>query len=139
MSGIYSLVSVEKDCPEDQYIQAISYDKSCLQSMMDNLDSKTLNLANFVIKENTPVYSLLLTSITNKEHQSMLFLYSVTKFNSDKLHGFNKNTTNGVEEVLLDINGFQYNELKDKTFVKNDLSENSIVFDKYYDEGIMNA
>lgn len=139
MSGIYSLVSIEKDCPEDQYIQAISYDKSCLQSMMDNLDSKTLNVANFVIKENTPVYSLLQTSITNKEHQSMLLLYSATKFNSDKLHGFNKNTSNGVEQVLLDINGFQCNELKDKTFLKNDLSENNIVFDKYYDEGIMNA
>ena len=125
-----------KACVLNVGIQKASYPNPANSAYLSGIK---INLANFVIKENTPVYSLLRISITNKEHQSMLFLYSVTKFNSDKLHGFNKNTSNGVEEVLLDINGFQYNELKDKTFLQNDLSENSIVFDKYYDEGIMNA
>ncbi len=138
MSGIYSLLSIEKDCPEDQYIQAISYDKSSLQSIMDNLDSKTLNMADFVIKENTPVYSLLKIK-TNTEHKSNIVLYSVNKFNDNKLYGFNKITSNGVEQVLLDVTGFNNFELKNKPFFKNDLSENSIIFDKYYDEGIINS
>jgi hypothetical protein len=138
MSGIYSLLSIDKNCSDDQYIQAISYDKSCLQSMLDNLDSNTLNLADFVIKENTPVYSLLKIK-TNTEHKSNIVLYSVNKFNDNKLYGFNKITSNGVEQVLLDVTGFNNFELKNKPFFKNDLSENSIVFDKYYDEGIMNS
>jgi hypothetical protein len=138
MSGIYSLLSIEKNCTEDQYIQAISYDKNVLQSMLDNLDSNTLNLADFVIKENTPVYSLLKLR-TNTEDKSKIYLYPVKKFNTNKLYGFNKITSNGVEQVLLDITVFNNFELKNKPFFKNDLSDNSIIFDKYYDEGIMNS
>jgi hypothetical protein len=138
MSGIYSLLSIEKDCSEDQYIQAISYDKNVLQSMLDNLDSNTLNRADFVIKENTPVYSLLKLR-TNTEDKSKIYLYPVNKFNTNKLYGFNKMTSNGVEQVLLDVTTFNNFELKNKPFFKNDLSDNSIIFDKYYDEGIMNS
>jgi hypothetical protein len=141
MSGIYSLLSIDKDCAYDQYIQAISYDKSSLQSMIDNLDSNTLNRADFVIKENTRVYSLL--KITKSVRlgivKSRILLYSVNKFNDNKLYGFNKITSNGVEQVLLDVTGFNNFELKKKPFFKDDLSENIIVFDKYYDEGILNA
>jgi uncharacterized membrane protein len=138
MSGIYSLVSIDKQCVDDQYIQAISYDKLCLQSMIDNLDSNLLSLADFIIKENTPVYSLLKIK-TNTEPKSNICLYSVNKFDDNKLYGFNKLTSNGVQQVLLDVTPFNNYELKKKSFFKNDLSENSIVFDKYYDEGIMNA
>jgi len=138
MSGIYSLLSIEKDCHEDQYIQAISYDKNVLQSMIDNLDSNTLNRADFVIKQNTSVYSLLkLTTI--KGEKSKIYLYPVNKFNDNNLYGFNKMTSNGVEQVLLDVTTFNNFELKNKPFFKNDLSENSIIFDKYYDEGIINS
>ena len=128
MSGIYSLLSIEKVCSEEQYIKAISYDKSCLQCMIDNLDSNTLNLADFVIKENTPVYSLLKIR-TNTEHKSHIFLYSVNKFNDNKLYRFNKVTSNGVEQVLLDVTSFNNFELKQRPFFKNDLSYNNIVFD----------
>ena len=82
MSGIYSLVSIEKDCHEDQYIQAISYDKSCLQTMMDNLDSKTLNLANFVIKENGAVSKIrkILVKIINKPIQILAREFKISTY-----------------------------------------------------------
>jgi hypothetical protein len=105
---------------------------------LNNIDSNTLNMADFVIKENTPVYSLLKIR-TNTEHKSHIFLYSVNKFNDNKLYGFNKVTSNGVEQVVLDVTSFNNFVLIQRPFFKNDLSYNSIVFDNYYDEGILNT
>jgi hypothetical protein len=56
MSKIYSLVSIDKECPDCQYIEAISYNKSTLQAMLDKIGPNTLNNADFVIKENTPFF-----------------------------------------------------------------------------------
>jgi|688.fasta_scaffold725190_1 hypothetical protein len=138
MSGIYSLVYIDKRCVDDQYIKAISYNKSSLQFMIDNFDSNILERGDFVIKENIPVYSLFKLR-TNKHDETMIYLYSVKKFKDNKLYGFNKITTTGVKQVLLEVDTFSYSYLKNKPFFKNDLSENSIIFDKYYDKGILNT
>lgn len=69
---------------------------------------------------------------------------------STKVYGMNKNTNSYVDQVLLkvthdaDENSIEYktylDELrKSKIFEEDDFSLNSIEFDKFYDEGIINA
>jgi hypothetical protein len=48
-------------------------------------------------------------------------------------------TTNSVDNVLLDISGFDIEELRKSPIFKHDLSENIIQFDTYYEEGIINS
>ena len=141
MSKIYSLVSIDKECPSCQYIEAVSYNKSTLQEMLDRIDPNKFSFADFIIKEHTPVYSLLTTYTTDGQHKAKYFLHSNSslKFNSNELYGCNKITTNGCENVLLCISEYKIDELKKQTHFKYDLSKNKILFDLHYDEGIMNA
>jgi len=94
-----------------------------------------LKLADFIVEENMPIYFLL--SLDNK----ILLAKSCGEvtFNKDNLYAFNKITSNAVENVLLDIRGFTIEELSKLSIFKDDISQNTIQFDTYYEEGIMNA
>ena len=135
MRKIYSLVSIDKSCECDQYIQAISYSKELLEDMIENIHPDDLKLAHFIIVENTPVYFLM--PLNGK----ILLATSLDKvdFNKDNLYAFNKITTNKVENVLLDISGFDVENLRTLHIFKDDMSENIIHFDTYYEEGIINS
>ena len=135
MSEIYSLVSIDKECRECQYVNAISYSRELLEDMIKNIHPDDLTLAEFIIKENMPVYFLM--PLNGK----ILLATSLDKvdFNKDSLYAFNKITTNAVDNVLLDISGFDIEELRKSPIFKDDLSENIIEFDTYYEEGIMNS
>jgi hypothetical protein len=124
MNNIYSLVSIN----ENEYIQAISYDKRKLENIL-----QSDQLANFVIKDNTQIYKLYFINELGK----MLLIPKKDKKNITKLYGFNKISTKGCENILLDLSDVKYEEVK-KIFEFN-LSSNEILFDVYYDEGIMNA
>jgi len=124
MNNIYSLVSIN----EKEYIQAISYDKRKLENFLESDQ-----LANFVIKDNTQIYKLYFINELGK----MLLIPKKDKKNITKLYGFNKISTKGCENILLDLSDVKYEEVK-KIFQFN-LSSNEILFDVYYDEGIMNA
>jgi hypothetical protein len=124
MNKIYSLVSIN----EKEYIQAISYDKRKLENFLE-FDQ----LANFVIKENTQIYKLYFINELGK----MLLIPKKDKKNITKLYGFNKISTKGCKNILLDLSDVKYDEVK-KIF-ESDLSSNEILFDVYYNEGIMNA
>jgi hypothetical protein len=108
MTNIYSLVSSEN------HIISISYDKQVLENMLTNLEG------NYVIKENTKLYKLyningkyLITSKLNLEPN-----YS--------LHGFNKITTFGSEQVILDTSGISYDYLNTMNIFNNNISKNKI-------------
>lgn len=135
MSGIYSLVSIDKSCRECQYVNAISYSREFLEDIIKKIHPDDLYLAEFIIKENTPVYFLM------PLNGQILLATSLDKvdFNKDSLYAFNKITTNAVDNVLLDIRGFDIENLRTLHIFKDDLSENIIEFDTYYEEGIMNA
>jgi len=124
MNNIYSLVSIN----ENEYIQAISYDKRKLENIL-----QSDQLANFVIKDNTQIYKLYFINELGK----MLLIRKKDKKNITKLYGFNKISTKGCENILLDLSDVKYEEVK-KIF-ESDLSSNEILFDVYYNEGIMNA
>lgn len=135
MSEIYSLISIDKSCRQSQYINAISYSREIIEGMIKNIHPDDLELADFIIKENTPVYFLM--PLNGK----ILLATSLDKvdFNKDRLYAFNKITTSAVDNVLLDISGFDIEILRTLNIFKDDLSENIIHFDTYYEEGIMNA
>ena len=135
MSEIYSLVSIDKECRECQYVNAISYSRELLEDMIKNIHPDDLLLADFTIKENIPVYFLM--PLNGK----ILLATSLDKvnFNKDRLYAFNKIMTNAVDNVLLDISGFDVENLRTLHIFKDDLSENIIHFDTYYEEGIINA
>jgi hypothetical protein len=135
MSKIYSLVSIDKSCTQCQYVNAISYSKELIEDMIQNIHPDDLTLADFIIKENTPIYFLM--PLNDTIHIARP-LHEVT-FNKDNLYAFNKITTNAVENVLLDIGNFDIEELRKLYIFKDDISQNKIVFDTYYEAGIMNA
>jgi len=108
MTSIYSLVSSEN------HIIAISYDKQVLENMLTKLEG------DYVIKENTKLYKLyningkyLITSKLNLEPN-----YS--------LHEFNKITTFGSEQVLLDTYGISCEYLNTMNIFNNNISKNKI-------------
>ena len=136
MPTIYSLVSIDKECTNCKYVNAISYSKELLQNMIQNIDQKLLKHADFVIQIYTDIYSLFQLNgkimITRQIEENKIF-------NPDNLYAFNKFTSHCVENVLLDITGFDIDEVRKFNIFKNELSENKILFDTFYDEGIMNA
>jgi len=135
MATIYSLVSIDKECSEYEYIYAVSYSKEILQNMIKNIQTDLLNIADFIIRPNTPIFKLssLNENLTLNRH------YKNVSFNLYNLYAFNKTTTYGVENVLLDITGFNIKYLRELNIFKNELSQNTIKFDIFYEEGIMNA
>ena len=135
MSEIYSLVSIDKSCTQCQYVNAISYSREILEDMIQNIHPDDLKLADFIIKENTPIYFLM---PLNGKILLSTSLYKA-EFNKDNLYAFNKITTNAVENVLLDVSDFDIEELRKSNIFKDDISQNNILFDTYYEEGIMNA
>jgi len=137
MPTIYTLVGIDKECIDCQYVNAISYSKELLENMIQNIHPDLLKVADFIIKENIHIYSLIVLN------QQLLIGRSgdddnIT-FNSDNLYAFNKITTSCIQNVLLDITGFDIEHLRTLDIFKNDLSHNTIKFDVFYDEGIMNA
>ncbi len=131
MTNIYSLVLVDK-YTEDQYIMAVSQNKTVLENILDNL-KPSYNDCNFIINENTSVYKLYQKGDTN-------YLLSCNNFNINTLYGFNKITQDNVSNVLIDISNVEeYNSMVKLNMFKNDVSSKPIVFDTLYEEGIMNA
>ena len=138
MPTIYSIVSIDKQCLECQYVNAISYSKELLENMIQNIHPDDFKLVDFIIKENIHIYSLIVLNqqllIGRSGHDDD----NIT-FNPDNLYAFNKVTTSGVENVLLDITKFDIENLKQICIFKNNISQNAIKFDVFYEEGIMNA
>ena len=135
MSKIYTLVSLEKYGESFQYVHAISHSREILEDMVENIHPYDLEVADFFIEENASVYYL--TKINGK-----IFLtrsLSKVSFNKDNLYAFNKITTDNVENCILDISGFEIEELNPSIIFKDNISENKIKLDTYYEEGIMNA
>lgn len=131
MTNIYSLVLVDK-YTEDQYIMAVSQNKTVLENILDNL-KPSYNDCNFIINENTSVYKLYQKGDTK-------YLLSCKNFNINTLYGFNKITQNNVSNVLIDISNVEeYNSMVKLNMFKNDVSSKPILFDTLYEEGIMNA
>ena len=133
MNNIYSLVSIDK-VSKDEYIQAISYDKRILENFLVTVKPQYEELADFIIKDSTQIYKIYFNNDLNK----MLLMRKKNNNDNRKLYAFNKITSKGCENVLLDLSDLsdlKYEEIK--RLFERDLSSNEILFDEYYDEGMM--
>jgi len=116
----------------DKYIMAISYNKNILENMILNIDPTNIKNAYLYI-DKTPIYSLI------KCNTSTYFVTNATHINTINLYAFNKITSSKSENALIDISSHDINQLKTQNCFKYKISDNNILFDFYYIEGIMNA
>ena len=137
MPTIYTLVSIDKESTDCQYVNAISYSKELLENMIQNIHPDLLKAADFIIKLNTHIYKLI--SFNGKILLIRPYYDDNITFNTTNLYAFNKITTSGVQNVFLDTTGYNVEDLRTLAIFKNHLSHNNILFDTFYDEGIMNA
>ena len=137
MPTIYTLVYIDKECIDCQYVNAISYSKELLQNMITNIPPHLLKVADFIIKPNTHIYKLI--SFNGKILLTKPYYDDNVILNTNYIYAFNKITTSCIENVLLDTTGYNIEYLRILDIFKNDLSHNTIKFDVFYDEGIMNA
>ncbi len=147
-SSIYYLVSVSGSTPEDyeEYIMAISFEKHILEAMCIKYNQEPS--CNLVIRENLKIFQIWLGYDKEKLcdiYKLMSVDYPRKKYNTKNLYAFNriKKINNGLDFVIknsiVDLNGFK-DKVNDIEFFKdNNISLNQILFDTYYDEGIMNA
>ena len=120
----------------NDYIFKIESVKLYIASKEKDQDIKILLIEKFI------------RSFTNSVNTNIKILLR-EDFIKDKIYGMNKESLHSVEQVLLkvlhdsDENSIEYQsfleELKNHILLKNNISSNSIEFDKYYDEGILNA
>lgn len=119
-------------------------------------EEKLKNILENIIKDDTCTYTIEVVDlyvVSKCENRNILFkktFHYDEEFIKNKIYGMNLCSSSSVDQVLLKIfhdseeNSEEYQlfvqELRNHELFKiNDFSLNSIEFDKYYDEGILNA
>jgi hypothetical protein len=149
----------EGDCGT---IHAISLNKDTLNDILNNqVPEEYKQMVKFVIK---PIQVYLLIKFIEIEKANKIFkcfgtnkdltLMPSSQVNintfKNKMFGFNKKINNGdyIQSILIISNDNNYESeeykkhleyVKEQDMFKNEISENQIMFDTYYDESIMNA
>ena len=145
---IYYLVSVSDD---EEHIMAISFDKEILENMIkehpENEDYK------LVIKENLKIYNIWTSFDSEKqcekqcEKHHLMYVNSLIiqpDYTKANLYAFNmtKRINHGldfvIENGIVDLHCY-FDKVNEIPMFKNNISANPILFDTYYEEGIMNA
>jgi hypothetical protein len=144
---IYYLVSVSNNSEPEEYIMGISFDKKILEDMINN-NHKPNEDYKLIIRENLKIFQICLDydkeKLCNKYH-IMWIGYPYKSHNYSKLYAFNriKKINNGldylIENIIVDLSVF-YDKIDEiELFKDNNISANPILFDTYYEEGVMNA
>jgi hypothetical protein len=128
MTTIYSLKTVEKDTC---YINEVSYSKMIIEhSMCTHPDDE--KILKFAITDKVPFYSLV-----HLNSQIQLFIKQAHSQNDvANVYAFNQTSS---ENALVDITGFDIDTVRRIPMFHNNLSENPVTFDWYYEDGIMTA
>jgi len=146
MSKIYYIVSISCFNENEEYIMAISFNKNTLVNMIKT-NYKQYKDYNLEIRENLKIFQLWLSYNKEKLCDDYTIMYvssSNINYNSGKIYAFNreKRINNGldyvIENSLVDLSVF-YDKVNEISLFKDNLSANPILFDTYYEEGIMNA
>ena len=146
MSKIYYIVSISYDNENDEYIMAMSLDKKILENMIIT-NYKPNDDYKLEIRENLKIFQVWLSYNKEKLCDDYTIMYvssSNINYDSKKIYAFNreKRINNGldyvIENSLVDLSVF-YDKVNEIRIFKDNLSANPILFDTYYDEGIMNA
>ena len=88
-------------------------------------------ILKFIIFDKIPVYSLV-----HLNGKIMIIKQQHNQPNLDNVYAFNKTSS---ENALIDITGFDIDTVRRLSIFKDNLSENPVVFNWYYEDGIMSA
>lgn len=146
---IYYLVGVYDNPHEYQeFIMAISFHKNILEDMIQQKQSKSDQFYSLVIRENLKIFQIWLGYDREKlcDLYNLIYIdYPSRKINYHNLYAFNrvKKINNGlnftIENSIVDLSGFNDKVNNIELFRESNISKNPILFNTYYDEGIMNA
>ena len=136
---IYGLYFIDPECNLDQYILAVSLSKENLNNILNDIINKNYLISeysSYIIKK---IKSYSLIKYDNKFIFTRNLSMNETIFYKS-LYAYNKiifkNEMEICEQVLLNI--FEENN-EEKILLGHDISNNPIIFDKYYEESIMNS
>ena len=142
---IYYLVSVSND---EEHIMAFSFDKQILENIINEHPEKNEDY-KLVIKENLKIYNIWISydSINQCKKYQIMYVNSLIMqpdYTKSKLYAFNmtKRINNGldyiIEEGIINLDCF-YDKVNEIPMLKDKISVNPILFDTFYEEGVMNA
>lgn len=167
MSDLIKIIYALYAIPQDDYatVHAISLNQESLQEILDTkVSNKYKEMVKFEIKP-IDFYLLfkfkeiigkqetthaLLRPFGNEKNLSLMKQSAIKldAFNN-KIFAFNKITTNDITQCLVvvahdsDSSSDEYKEhlkyIKSKKIFENEISDNPIAVNTYYDEGILNA
>jgi hypothetical protein len=160
---IYALYAI----PEDDYatVHAISLNQESLQEILDTkVSNKYKEMVKFEIKPidfyllikfkeiigNQNLAQLVFRPFGNEKNLSLMKQSAINLDSfKNKIFAFNKITTNDITQCLVvvahdsDGSSDEYKEhlkyIKSQKIFENEISENPIAVNIYYDEGILNA
>lgn len=126
MNPIYSIISTNNGTP---VIHSISYSKlgSDYLASTHPDDSK-----QFVVGE-----IKLYTLFTTFDNKIMVIKKYYNTYEPNNLYAFNKITTFGIEPALVDITGFNIEDVRKMNIFKNNITLTPIEVDKFYEDGLI--
>ena len=126
MNPIYSIISTNNGNP---VIHEISNSKLGLEFLAHTHpdDSKILKVTE--IK--------LYTLFTTFDNKIMVIKKYYNTYEPNNLYAFNKITTFGIEPALVDITGFNIEDVKKMNIFKNNISQTPVEVNTFYEDGIV--
>lgn len=154
---VFGLYFSDPEMNSEKIVHAVSTDKTKLLNLLKTISNdykqrSRIEILPIKMYSVTKLHGIVNYSKLMGKNKDLLFL-KVNQIDSDilngKLYGFNYNNNNNYEQAILYVSSNykvdtnNYNELieliRNEDFFKYNISENYIHFDKYYDEGIINA
>lgn len=126
MNPIYSIISTNNGTP---VIHEISDSKLGSEILAHTHPDDTKILQVIEIK--------LYTLFTTFDNKVMVIKKYYNTFEPNNLYAFNKITTFGTEPALVDITGFNIEDVRKMRVFKNNISQTPVEVNAFYEDGIL--
>jgi hypothetical protein len=126
MNTIYSIISTNNGTPVIHEISDSKLGTDYLASTHPD-DSK-----QFVVSE-----IKLYTLFTTFDNKIMVIKKYYNEYEPNNLYAFNKITTFGIEPALVDITGFNIEDVRKMKIFKNNISQTPVEVNAFYEDGIV--
>lgn len=126
MNPIYSIISTNNGIP---IIHEISDSKLGSEILAHTHPDDTKILQVIEIK--------LYTLFTTFDNKVMVIKKYYNTFEPNNLYAFNKITTFGIEPALVDITGFNIEDVRKMNIFKNNISQTPVELNAFYEDGLI--
>jgi hypothetical protein len=134
MSPIYCIVTTNKT-NNTSHINAVSINKTVVDYMMCTHPDDTRREQMRVI-DNPLCYTLCPSPLGELMLMKLNAIYQC--ITNSRIYAFNKHTTHGIQPALLYLDDMDnIDEIRQLKMFHNNLSQNPVQFDEFYEDGIM--